>query len=435
METVDWIGLHVDYLSNVLMANDVLTKVADGMDSISTTADYIQEIQNVSSSVGMLQGISTNLTEILASSGYAEQAKAARDVIVGMKVATGAAGTEVKWDSATGTLTVPEGEKGAGIEPKGFDLESNILAFVAAKGDYWIASDTGHGWYFNGTSWIDTGSVRGPKGDTGRGLVVQGTDTSVNIVGKIAANEGDFWLGSDNGHGYSFLGGAWVDVGPIRGPQGVQGETGLTGSVGATGTGISGISKVSGDGSSGTSDVYEISLTDGSKVQFSVYNGKDGKGDVQSVAGRTGDVTLSKADVGLANVDNTADKDKPVSIAVQAALDVKASALHSHPYEPLDANITRMGSEFNGAGQLLRIGSDGKLPALDGSLLTGISGSGGSEHYSQSSVPATPSLGATWFRPDTGRLYMRVSDGTSEVWVRYRDWETSYHQEIGRAHV
>ena len=46
-------------------------------------------------------------------------------------------------------------------------------------------------------------------------------------------------------------------------------------------------------------------------------------GAVDSVAGKTGVVTLVKADVGLSNVDNTADSAKPVSTAQQAALDSK----------------------------------------------------------------------------------------------------------------
>ncbi len=47
------------------------------------------------------------------------------------------------------------------------------------------------------------------------------------------------------------------------------------------------------------------------------------KNTVTSVAGKTGAVTLAKGDVGLGNVDNTADADKPVSTAQQAALDGK----------------------------------------------------------------------------------------------------------------
>lgn len=42
---------------------------------------------------------------------------------------------------------------------------------------------------------------------------------------------------------------------------------------------------------------------------------------VQSVAGKTGAVTLVKGDVGLANVDNTSDLAKPISTATQTALD------------------------------------------------------------------------------------------------------------------
>jgi hypothetical protein len=47
-------------------------------------------------------------------------------------------------------------------------------------------------------------------------------------------------------------------------------------------------------------------------------------GQVQSVAGKTGVVLLAKGDVGLGNVDNTSDADKPVSALQQAALDAKA---------------------------------------------------------------------------------------------------------------
>lgn len=47
---------------------------------------------------------------------------------------------------------------------------------------------------------------------------------------------------------------------------------------------------------------------------------------VDSVAGKTGTVTLTKADVGLENADNTADINKPVSNAVKNALKLKENA-------------------------------------------------------------------------------------------------------------
>lgn len=51
---------------------------------------------------------------------------------------------------------------------------------------------------------------------------------------------------------------------------------------------------------------------------------------VTSVATRTGAVTLTKADVGLSSVDNTSDTAKPVSTAMQTALDTKAATSHTH---------------------------------------------------------------------------------------------------------
>ena len=48
---------------------------------------------------------------------------------------------------------------------------------------------------------------------------------------------------------------------------------------------------------------------------------------VTSVAGRTGAVTLTKADVGLGSVDNTSDVNKPISTATQTALNGKEAAI------------------------------------------------------------------------------------------------------------
>lgn len=47
---------------------------------------------------------------------------------------------------------------------------------------------------------------------------------------------------------------------------------------------------------------------------------------VSSVAGKTGDVSLVKGDVGLGNIDNTSDANKPVSVAMQTALNAKAAS-------------------------------------------------------------------------------------------------------------
>lgn len=57
-----------------------------------------------------------------------------------------------------------------------------------------------------------------------------------------------------------------------------RGETGAPGPKGAPGNGISGIALKSGTHAPGTSDVYTITLTDGTTVDFEVYNGANGQG-------------------------------------------------------------------------------------------------------------------------------------------------------------
>lgn len=72
-------------------------------------------------------------------------------------------------------------------------------------------------------------------------------------------------------------------------------------------------------------------------------------GAVESVAGKTGVVFLNKNDVGLNNVDNTSDANKPVSTAQQTALNLKANlaspTFTGNPTAPTQApsdNSTRL---------------------------------------------------------------------------------------------
>lgn len=75
-----------------------------------------------------------------------------------------------------------------------------------------------------------------------------------------------------------------------------------------------GLAKLSSDG---------LSVVD--KDGVPIVGGGGGGGAVASVNGRIGTVTLSKADVGLTNADNTSDANKPVSTAAQTALNLKAN--------------------------------------------------------------------------------------------------------------
>lgn len=110
------------------------------------------------------------------------------------------------------------------------------------------------------------------------------------------------------------------------------------------------------DGTGSAGDVYRVS-TAGTRdlgsgaIEFAVgdlviYSGSvwqksDTTDAVASVAGKTGVVTLVKADVGLANVDNTSDASKPISAATQTALDAKQDAATAATDAELTAHTGR----------------------------------------------------------------------------------------------
>jgi len=105
---------------------------------------------------------------------------------------------------------------------------------------------------------------------------------------------------------------------------------------------------------------------------------------VQSVASKTGAVTLVKADVGLGNVDNTTDAAKPISTATQTALDLKAPlaspALTGTPTAPTatgGTNTTQIATTAFVTAAVTAAGGatpSATLPIMDGVAAVGSSG-------------------------------------------------------------
>lgn len=132
--------------------------------------------------------------------------------------------------------------------------------------------------------------------------------------------------------------------GPV-GPQGSQGPAGANGSdASVTSANITTALGFTPDNpsSSRTPTAHTHPISDVSGLQTAL-DGKQPTGDyatnatvsalvtgVSSVAGKTGAVSLAKADVGLGNVDNTSDSSKPISTATQTALNGKANSTHTH---------------------------------------------------------------------------------------------------------
>jgi hypothetical protein len=102
---------------------------------------------------------------------------------------------------------------------------------------------------------------------------------------------------------------------------------------------------------------------------------------VTSVAGREGEIILTKDDVGLGSVDNTSDANKPVSTAVQTALDnkvdkVTGKQLSTEDYTTSDRNklnTIQEGAEVNPIPVINLASTDNTLPlaASQGKVLKG----------------------------------------------------------------
>jgi hypothetical protein len=78
---------------------------------------------------------------------------------------------------------------------------------------------------------------------------------------------------------------------------------------------------------------------------------------VQSVAGKTGAVTLAKGDVGLANVDNTADTAKPISTATKTYVDTAVAGIG-------DAGAANLGTPATQAGTIVSLNNGSAVVQL-----------------------------------------------------------------------
>lgn len=147
------------------------------------------------------------------------------------------------------------------------------------------------------------------------------------------------------------------------------------------------------------------------------------KGSAES-AYRTGNVSVSKTDIGLGNVDNTSDLNKPISTAVQNALDLKANAAligAANGIAELDSNgfvpAAQLPSyvddilEFASMSAFPATGETGKIyVALDTNLTYRW---GGSEYVEISQSLALGETSGTAYRGDRGKAAYDHSQLTS----------------------
>lgn len=131
---------------------------------------------------------------------------------------------------------------------------------------------------------------------------------------------------------------------------------------------------------------------------------------ISSVNGYTGIVNLTKSDVGLSNVDNTSDADKPISLLTQDALDTKVDFV-------LGKQLSE--NDFTNAykGKLDGIQSGATANDTNANLRDRSTHIGNETYltWNEASTPSIPSLGVTTYSKDVGGREMFAQIGKSGV--------------------
>lgn len=139
---------------------------------------------------------------------------------------------------------------------------------------------------------------------------------------------------------------------------------------------------------------------------------------VTKVNGKTGAVTISKSDIGLSNVDNTADADKPISDATQTALDNIET-----DYTALIGNCVQT-SSVGTSGGVASLDSSGVVPdsQISDAIKSGLTPKGEID-VTTGSVDAASDDNSGWFYRNSVAGTSSIT-GTSETWA-VNDWLVS----------
>jgi hypothetical protein len=174
--------------------------------------------------------------------------------------------------------------------------------------------------------------AQGPAGADGTSINILGTKPTVADLPATGNTVGDLWVidqtggGATAGDGYVWTAGnTWLNIGPLRGPQGIQGTAGTNGTNGTNGTdGAPGATGPA--GADGVDGVDGTNGTDGAPGA----TGSQGPQGVQGLTGNTG----AKGDQGEPGVDGA----DGVMQSVVAGTNVTVDA--SDPANPIvSANV------------------------------------------------------------------------------------------------
>ena len=368
------------------LANRIGDIIALGndIDKIIVLSSRIDEMLELQASLAQLMAIHSDLREILQA---ATMAQVATDKA---SIATTKA-TEASNSASIATTKAVEASNSA----QAATLKANEIKNVSVEQTITGASGTNASVIYNPTTGKFTFVVpQGLQGLRGEAFTVNATGLFTQRSTYDAQPLNFSFLATDTGFLFfkkSNTSGDWSNGIPFG--KGEQGDPGVS---------ITGVARTTGDGSAGTTDTYTIYYSDATTSTFEVYNGADS--DLRSVAGRTGDVVLTTADIGgldaaLASVE-TALIVKPVIVspveatinyvgAISATYTTAASYVGVQDYAKwecaTDASFSTIVDSYEGSGNLtswspsiglalttvyvrVKQGSDGHLSAWSDTL-------------------------------------------------------------------
>lgn len=366
------------------LANRVgdIIKLGNNISEMVKLSDRVEELVDLQIEIDNLMNIHKNLKEILASKEYSKIATEKADL------------SSQKAQESTNSSIASKNQ--ADIAKQQADIATqkvNLIQNIKAQGQF-LPADGSFSVTYNAIT--NTFNFAIPKGDKGD----RGDPFRVDQIGSISERANydsqlknfsylatDIYLnGSNIPHIYfklSNMAGDWTSGVPFgRGERGIQGLSGV---------GISNIQRTSGNGASGTTDIYTITFTDGTTSNFSVYNGKDSNIDAshltelsetlnKSISGNTELINnhkndkqnphaVTKAQIDLGNVDNTADINKNVLSATKLTTPRKINGIAFDGSQDItikdDTKVPKDGAGATGTWEINITGKSGSTDNLN----------------------------------------------------------------------
>ncbi len=285
---------------NSVVANktniDAVANNETNINSVSTNINSINAVANNKTNIDAVANNETNINNVASN-------EADINTVVANLASINLNATnilDIQNAFANAQTTITKSEEAKAIRNELVNLSTLAVTLIAGS------SATVS--YNSSTGLLTFGIPQGAKGDRGEAFSVDAIGTIEDRASYnnqpfgftyLSTNESPnkiyFKLSSINENNWS-----------IGSPFG-QGETGVgissidfTSSTGGAGAGVA-----------GETDTYTITYTDSSTSTFNVVNG----------------AIPTASDIGLGNVDNTADMDKPISTATQTALNLKANTV------------------------------------------------------------------------------------------------------------